>query len=148
MSFEFGGERVDLIEANIYSDDAKLMWLPDRGVLLAGDTVEDTVTFVDAPEDFETHLSALNRMADLGATQLLPNHGAPEQIARGGYGPGLIAATSRYIRWLVTHAQEDATPPLAEILADDLAAGNLIWWAEYETVHRHNLKLTRARRLK
>ena len=42
----------DLIEANIHSDDATLLWLPERGILLAGDTVEDTVTFADTPEDF------------------------------------------------------------------------------------------------
>ena len=143
MSFEFGGECVELIKANIHSDDATLLWLPDRGVLLAGDTVEDTVTYVDAPEDFAIHLSELDRMADLGATHILPNHGAPERIAGGGYGPGLIAATARYIRWLMNQAEEDTTPPLAEILAGDLASGDLIWWAGYEAVHLQNLVSTR-----
>ncbi len=150
LSFEFGGERVDLIEANIHSDDATLLWLPERGVLLAGDTVEDTVTFADAPEDFAVHLEELDRVAGLGARHILPNHGAPGRIASGGYGPGLIAATQRYIRWLTDNAADPAAAevPLAAIVAADIAAGDLVWWGEYEAVHDHNLQRARAWRLK
>ena len=45
-----GRRRVDLVTANIHSDDQTLLWLPDAGLLLAGDALEDTVTYVaDAP---------------------------------------------------------------------------------------------------
>jgi len=146
MAFEFGGERVELIEANIHSDDATLLWLPGRGILLAGDTVEDTVTYVGAPEDFAIHLADLDRMAGLSARHILPNHGAPDRIAEGGYGPGLIAATSAYIRWLMTQADdpEAARLPLRDVLAGIDPGADLTWWEGYEAVHRQNLDRARA----
>lgn len=113
MVLDLGGETVELIEANIHSDDATVLWLPERGILLAGDTVEDCVTYVGAPEDFEIHLADLARLQALGAQWVLPNHGAAEVIAAGGYGPGLLAATADYIR----HLQADDPRPMAEIIA-------------------------------
>lgn len=145
MEFDFAGERVELIEANIHSDDATLLWLPDRGVLLAGDTVEDTVTYVGAPEDFATHLADLDRMAALSPRHILPNHGAPDRIAGGGYGMGLITATSAYIRWLMAQAcdADQGGLPLRKILPDIDPGGDLLWWEGYEAVHRQNVSRTR-----
>lgn len=144
MAFDFGGERVELIAANIHSDDAALLWLPERGVLLAGDTVEDTVTYVGAPEDFAQHLQDLDRMAALGARRVYPNHGEPEKIATCGYDPNLLAATERYIRWLMSLEDwpEAASVPLDDLLAPDLAQGTLTWWPEYEAVHQQNIDRT------
>jgi glyoxylase-like metal-dependent hydrolase (beta-lactamase superfamily II) len=39
-----GGTRVELIQVNIHSDDAAVIWLPRQRLLLCGDTMEDTVT--------------------------------------------------------------------------------------------------------
>ncbi|WP_284162756.1 MBL fold metallo-hydrolase [Frigidibacter sp. SD6-1] len=146
MAFEFGGERIELIAANIHSDDAALLWLPGRGVLLAGDTVEDTVTYVGAPEDFAIHLRDLEKIARLGARRIYPNHGAPERIASGGYGGDLLAATARYVSWLQSLAArpEQGARDLADVVAQDLEAGTLIYWREYEAVHRQNVEQTLA----
>lgn len=146
MAFEFGGERVELIAANIHSDDAALLWLPDRGVLLAGDTVEDTVTYVGAPEDFAIHLHDLERIGELGARRIFPNHGAPERIAAGGYGGDLLTATARYVSWLrsLAHRPEESARGLADVVGHDLEAGTLIYWPEYEAVHRQNVEQTLA----
>lgn len=130
------GERVELITFNIHSDDATVIWLPDRGILLAGDTVEDCVTYVSEPEHLIPHLADLARLAALGATRILPNHGAPDILAAGGYPPGLITATAGYTRALI---ENRADLPLQTLLRADLAAGHLHWFAPYEAIHAQNL---------
>lgn len=146
MTLDLGGMRVELIEANIHSDDATVLWLPEAQTLLAGDTVEDCVTYVGAPEDFATHLADLDRLAALGPLHVLPDHGDPEVIAAGGYGPGILAATCAYIRWLMRLGAEPglATTPMATAIADDLASGTLRHFAAYEAVHRQNIARTLA----
>ena len=136
-----GQTRVELIEANIHSDDATVLWLPDQGILLAGVTVEDTVTYVGAPQDFAVHLTELDRLAALDPTCVLPNHGAPDVIAQGGYSPALLPATQRYIRWLsaLRKNPDAANVALTDVLASDLAAGTLTYFAPYEEVHRQNI---------
>lgn len=134
LTLDLGGARLELIAANIHSDDATVLWLPERGILLAGDTVEDCVTYVGAPEDFDIHLADLARLQALGAQWVLPNHGAAEVIASGGYAPGLLAATADYIR----HLQADDPRPMAEVIAPWLRDGTLRYFAPYEAVHAQN----------
>lgn len=140
MTLDLGGERVELIEANIHSDDATVLWLPERRILLAGDTVEDCVTYVGAPEDFDIHLADLARLQALGAERVLPNHGAAEVIAAGGYRPGLLAATADYIRCL----QKDDPRPMAEIIAPWLKDGTLRYFEPYKAVHSQNRARVKA----
>ena len=45
-----GGTEVELIEFEIHSPDATVLHRAGDGLLLAGDTLEDTVTFVDEPD--------------------------------------------------------------------------------------------------
>lgn len=146
LTLDIGGRRVDLIAANIHSDDATVLWLPDTRLLLAGDTLEDTVTYVGEPEAFATHLADLARLAALGPARILPNHGAPEVIAAGGYGPGLIGATADYIRWLTSLADhpDRAAQPLEKVIGPALARGDLVWFAPYAAIHRQNIERTRA----
>jgi cyclase len=140
MALDLGGERVELICANIHSDDATVLWLPERRILLAGDTVEDCVTYVGAPEAFATHLADLARLQALGARWVLPNHGAAEVIAAGGYGPELLAATAEYIALLQAGAPAEMRAAIAPRLAD----GTLRYFAPYEAVHAQNLERVRA----
>ena len=91
-----GGREIQLIELNIHSDDATVIWLPDKRILLAGDTLEDTVTYVGEPENFDRHLDDLEARA-LDPAFILPNHGDPESIAAGGYSKMLIRATQDYV---------------------------------------------------
>lgn len=137
-----GRLHIDLIAANIHSDDATVVWLAQQHLLLAGDTMEDCVTYVGEPESFATHLDDLDRLAALQPARILPNHGTAEIIAAGGYGPGLIAATQDYIR-LLQQSRSDAALralPLRDWIAGPLAAGTLKWFAPYEAVHRQNLE--------
>jgi cyclase len=145
MVLDLGGEQVELLTANIHSDDATVIWLPERRVLLAGDTVEDCVTWVSEPESFDTHLADLARLAALQPEWVLPNHGSPEMIAIGGYGPGLLTATADYIRRL-QRSGGDPGLRMAEAMAPHLANGTLRWFDPYQAVHAQNLARVAALR--
>ena len=120
-----------------------MIWLPASRVLLCGDTLEDTVTYVDEPECFDVHLANLERLRALGAERILPNHGDPDVIAAGGYPPGLIDATEQYIRALQRSRMEPAlrSQSLREFIAPSLASGAAHYYAGYEAVHQHNIEL-------
>lgn len=140
-SLRIGDATIELIAANIHSDDATVLWLPARRLLLCGDTMEDTVTYVDEPDQFDAHLRDLERLGELGPDRILPAHGDPDQIAAGGYPPGLNDATRSYIRLLQRMRSEPELrdAPLRELIADWLDAGRLIYFEPYEAVHRQNV---------
>jgi cyclase len=140
-SLTVGDTEVELIEVNIHSDDATVLWLPGRRLLLCGDTMEDTVTYVDEPAQFPAHLRGLERLRELGPDRILPNHGDPGLIAAGGYPPGLNDATQSYIRTLQSLAGEPALrdAPLRELIAKSLDAGWVIYFEPYEALHRQNV---------
>jgi glyoxylase-like metal-dependent hydrolase (beta-lactamase superfamily II) len=141
LSLTFGRHQIRLIEANIHSDDATVLWLPERGILLAGDTVEDCVTYVDEPGDLSLHGADLERLSLLAPRHVLPDHGSERIIASGGYGPGLIGATQGYVGWLqglATDPQAAATP-LRDVIGPDLDRGTLEWFAPYEAIHAQNV---------
>jgi cyclase len=137
-----GTTRVDLIQADIHSDDATVAWLPAQGILLAGDTMEDTITYVGEPEKFDTHLAELDRLWALAPRRILPNHGDPESIAMGGYERTLIRAQQQYIRMLkrARHDVAIRALPLADLIRGPLEAGWVHMFAPYEAVHAQNLR--------
>lgn len=137
MALNLGGERVELIHLNIHSDDATVIWLPDRRLLLAGDTLEDTVTYVVEPESFDAHLADLDRLAALNPERILPNHGHPDVIAKGGYGPGLIDATARYVRLLMSGEAPSTLAEAMPLFDPDSACR---YASCYEAVHCENLQ--------
>lgn len=141
MTLDLGGRRVELIELNIHSDDATVIWLPDSRILLAGDTLEDTVTYVAEPQHFARHLLDLDRLAALDPASILPNHGDPDIIATGGYSKALIAATKDYVSALMRIADEPSRQalPLLEFVAPQLTSGAIHYFAPYEDVHRNNV---------
>jgi cyclase len=140
-SLTVGAIEVELIQANIHSEDATVLWLPARRLLLCGDTMEDTVTYVDEQDQFDAHLRDLDRLRNLGPDRILPNHGDPDRIAAGGYPAGLNDATQSYIRTLQRLEDEPALrdAPLRELVADSLAAGWIIYFERYEALHRQNV---------
>jgi glyoxylase-like metal-dependent hydrolase (beta-lactamase superfamily II) len=141
MTLDVGRRRVELIHVDIHSDDAAVLWLADERVLLAGDTLEDTVTYISEPDGLERHLAELDRLSALGPDRILPNHGDPDVIAAGGYPQGLIDATRDYLHVLERCAVEPElrATPLTKLIEADLQAGRLTYYAPYEEVHRENL---------
>jgi cyclase len=146
VRLEVGKLAVELRHVNIHSDDATVMFLPGLGLLFAGDTLEDTVTYVDEPADFAEHLAGLDRLSGLAVDRILPNHGDPDRIAAGEYGPSLIDATRKYISDLIrcVHDAELRAAGLQTFIAPRLADGSLTYFAPYEAVHRGNVEKTIA----
>ncbi len=140
LDLELGELRLELLHTDIHSDDATVLWWPERELLLCGDTMEDTVTYVDAPERLRIHRANLEKLSGLQPKRILPNHGSSEVIAAGGYSNGLITATERYIDFLL-RSRDD--PSLAKLTLRDVVAsvGNadVHYYAPYERVHRSNL---------
>jgi cyclase len=133
---------VELLQFDIHSRDATVLHLPESGLLLAGDTVEDTVTYVSEPDGLAAHLTELGRMRGLAFDRLYPNHGSAEVIAAGGYGEPLIRATEQYVEGLLRHAAEPrpADADLKAFIAGPLEAGWVIYFPPYERVHTSNLE--------
>ena len=143
MNFKLGMLDLQFLEFNIHSDDATVVWMKEQGVLLAGDTMEDTVTFVAEAEYFDTHLADLDHIWALSPTHILPNHGHPDVIAKGGYGKTFIRATQQYIRMLKRMASEPdlRDQPLRQIISGPLEAGWVNYFEPYEAVHKGNVEL-------
>ena len=111
-------------------------------ILLAGDTLEDTVTYVGEPENFDRHLEDLERLWALDPAFILPNHGDPDVIAAGGYSKMLIRATQDYLGALQRAVHDPAMRslrPAADSLALQLEAGWIRYFAPYEEIHRNNI---------
>jgi len=135
-----GDIRLELLHTEIHSDDAVVVWWPDERLLLCGDTLEDTVTYVDEPARLPAHRQNLEQLRELAPAQILPNHGDPGVIVAGGYSDGLIGATQRYIDLLL-----DAPPLSLRDVVDMLGSEDVHYYQPYERVHRHNVELVRAR---
>ena len=136
-----GGLHIDLMQANIHSDDATVVWMAGPRLLLAGDTVEDPVTYVGDSDGFTTHLADLDRLASLGPRVILPNHGNPDRISAGGYDTELQAATQNYIQFLQRCKTDPAVRgiPLKQVMQPWLDKGTLNWFPPYEAVHKQNV---------
>ncbi|KAF2686073.1 Metallo-hydrolase/oxidoreductase [Lentithecium fluviatile CBS 122367] len=142
LTLQVGSRIVKILNFNIHTKDGTVLFLPEEGLLFAGDTLEDTATYIGDAGNLSTHQEELKRMAQLPIKKILPAHGSPDRIASGGYDPSLIDATVRYIQ-----AVDESVPEpkawklrLEEVVAADVEAGNLIFFGEYEEVHRSNVK--------
>jgi cyclase len=142
LELELEGRPVRLITTEIHSDDATLLWLPGERLLLCGDTMEDTVTYVDEPERLDVHLANLAELRKLGARRILPNHGDPATISAGGYETGFIEDTVEYIERLLRCRSDPELSNLSlrEFVADLLAQGELNYFEPYERVHEQNVQ--------
>jgi glyoxylase-like metal-dependent hydrolase (beta-lactamase superfamily II) len=140
-TFRVGDREIEAVPVNIHSDDAIVLWDPAARLLLAGDTVEDTVTYVEEPQHFGAHLRDLDRLLALEPEAVLPAHGDPEAIGSGGYGSGLLTATQDYIRLLRRMPAEPELRELelSELLAAQIERGEVRYFEPYERVHRENV---------
>jgi cyclase len=141
-SLDVGGLRLELLHTEIHSDDAAVLWWPDERLLFCGDTLEDTVTYVDEAARLPVHRENLALLRGLGPRRILPNHGDPDAIAGGGYSPGLIDATERYIDLLL---EDGGVPRSLRDVVDVLGSDDVHYFEPYERVHRQNVEAVSAR---
>jgi len=141
LSLSVGSVAVELRQADIHSHDGTVLFLPQTGLLIAGDTLEDPITYVAEPERLQHHLADLRRMAGWPITSILPSHGAIEVIRAGGYDKRFIEASLRYVEQLDRCRTEPdlAEPDLRCFAAEAFATGGIGYFEAYEPVHRSNL---------
>ena len=141
-TLQVGSTEVAVRFLDIHSHDGTVLLLPQSGVLLAGDTLEDTVTYVVEPERLANHLRDLARMESWSFSHILPNHGSYERIAAGGYPREFITATRLYIETLRRLGEDRALADLSfqNFAAEALATGGIDYFDAYEPVHRHNIE--------
>lgn len=140
-----GKTAVELHHFNIHTTDGTILYLPKQNLLFAGDTLEDTATFISDPESLSTHALELERMFTIFGTdtiRILPAHGSPDRIIAGGYNSHFINATLSYIEKVNEPVAQPVawTQPLSEVVAPDVASGTLIYFDQYEVVHRSNVQ--------
>lgn len=140
-AYYVGDIRVELRPVRIHSDDGLVIYLPGDRILLAGDTLEDTVTFISEPEHVVEHYRNLRKLKDWNIDRILPNHGNPDVISRGGYQATLIDATLDYLGKLIlrSHDSDFTGGALEDYVSDSVTKGWVsIWWA-YRDAHTRNL---------
>ena len=118
-----------------------MLWLPDARLLLAGDALEDTITYVAEPEHIGVHVAELARLRSWPIHRILPNHGDPGRIAAGGYGVSLVDANRRYLERLLDPAARARGETLRAFVAEEIAAGVVTYFDGYEEVHRRNVRV-------
>jgi cyclase len=141
-----GDVKVELRPIEIHSEDGLVVYLPKDRFLLAGDTLEDSVTFISEPDHVITHYRNLKRMGAWDIDRIFPNHGNPDVISHGGYQKTLIDATTNYLRKLVGHAHDAdyLKGTLEDYAGDSVQKGWVsIWWA-YRDAHARNLERMEA----
>lgn len=143
LTLAVSGRTLEALHFDIHSADGVVLRVPDSGILLAGDVVEDTATYISEADFTPTHIAELNRLATLPVRSILPAHGDPGRIAAGGYDAGLIAANRSYLMRLLAGEGRDGAP-LSRFVAEDVAAGSIGYFEPYEAVHRANLKALAA----
>ncbi|MEI2300003.1 MBL fold metallo-hydrolase [Ensifer sp. MJa1] len=145
LALTVGKRQVELHHFAIHSADGNVIWLPDEKLLLAGDTLEDSVTYISEADQTATHVAELKRLRQWPIARILPSHGDRDRIAGGGYGPELIDANRRYIERLTdTLSVGAAVGRLKEFVAEEIAAGAILYFEPYETVHQSNIERVQA----
>lgn len=148
LELAIGEVKVRLVHFNVHSPDSTVVFVPASGILFAGDTLEDTATYLsdEGAGDVRTHVRELKRMErELGIKSILPAHGCPEKIARGGYGGGLIDATVRYLEKMDEGVEvpEAWGMRLEDVVREDVERGDLMYFQAYEEVHKENIETLR-----
>jgi glyoxylase-like metal-dependent hydrolase (beta-lactamase superfamily II) len=141
-TYYVGDIRVELRPVNIHSEDGLVIYLPNDRILLAGDTLEDTVTFIAEPQNIVAQYRNMQQLKQWDIERIFPNHGNPDVISHGGYQVTLIDATLDYLRKIITrsHDPDYLQGSLEDYVADSVSKGWVsIWWAYHEP-HKANLK--------
>jgi glyoxylase-like metal-dependent hydrolase (beta-lactamase superfamily II) len=132
---------LQLQKINIHSRDGTIIYIPGDKILIAGDTLEDSITYIDEADNLVEHVKNLQQLKDLSITSILPNHGDPDVIEDGGYDRTLIEATMNYIMRMVSRAHDNdfLKSPMKSYLREELEKRWVHYYEPYEEVHNENL---------
>ena len=134
--------QLELLNVNIHSKDATILYIPGDKILFAGDALEDTLTYIDEAENLVEHIKNLQQLKQFSVTAIFPNHGDPKVIEAGGYDKTLIDATINYITRMLdrVHDADFLKSSLKSYLRKELEQGWVHYYEPYEAVHSQNLR--------
>ena len=134
--------KIELHNFNIHTTDGTVVLIPSDKILLAGDTLEDSVTYIAEVEDLPEHVKNLKKLKTLGFDRIYPNHGDPETIRKGGYQKTFIDATVDYITKMLSRVKDQnyLDSALETYIGDSLKKGWINIYEPYREVHKENLK--------
>lgn len=138
-----GDIEVELRNLNIHSKDTTVLYLPRDKILLAGDTLEDPLTYMVEIDQLHNHVAGLRTLLEMDIAAIYPNHGDPAVITGGGYDKQLIRATIAYITAMLTHAHDPdyLKGTMEDYIGESLAKGWVHAFEPYRAVHEMNLGL-------
>lgn len=120
LSIDAGDLTVNLHHLPGHTADSVVVHVPELGLLLAGDAVEQPIPTLSEPGHIRQWAAALRRWSRAGITHVVPSHGRPG-------GPELLTANAAYIDRLVEAAEAGlATGRSAEEIAAELPLGALL----------------------
>lgn len=133
-SLEIGGVTLEIIHLAGHTPDSSIVWLPEAGVLFAGDLIfEGRYPFL-ATADVQKLIQALRRLPEFHARVIVPGHG---QICDNGE----VFRQLEYIQttWEITSKHIESGDRLKDILDDpDYPRYSDIF---YEKLHPWNIKV-------
>ena len=142
LDLQVGGVKVELHNVNIHTKDSVVAYIPSDKILLAGDTLEDSVTFLSEPASAVDQIKNMAALKRWDIARIYPNHGDPDVISKGGYGKGLIDATADYVGKLITksHDKDFLKSSFQDFIRDSVKKGWVGIWKPYDHVHEINVK--------
>ena len=134
--------KIELHNFNIHTPDGVVVLIPSDRILLAGDTLEDSVTYIAEAADLPEHVKNLRKLKSLEFDRIYPNHGDPEVIRKGGYQKTFIDTTVDYITKMLSRAKDQGylDSPLEAYIGDSVKKGWISLYEPYRDVHKDNLK--------
>ena len=133
----------ELRQINIHSLDHCVIYFPKDKILLSGDTLEDTLTYMVEVEGLPKHIKNLKKMRTWDVAKIYPNHGDPSVVMKGGYDKTFIDATISYITKMLKHSHDKdfLNAKMEDYIGDFVAKGTIHVFEPYREVHTQNLKL-------
>jgi cyclase len=143
LEIRVGEIGLDLRRMNIHSIDGCVVYIQKDKILLAGDTLEDPLTYMIEVENLAEHLKSLEAMRRWDIAKILPNHGKPDIIMTGGYDKTLIDATIAYVTRMLSRAHDAfyLQGTMEDYISAEAAKGWVHPFEPYREVHEQNLKL-------
>ena len=133
----------ELRQINIHSIDQCVIYFPKDKILLSGDTLEDTLTYMVEVEGLPKHIKNLKKMRTWDVAKIYPNHGDPSIVMNGGYDKTFIDATIFYVSQMLNHSHDKdfLNAKMEDFIGDFAAKGTIHVFEPYRDVHSQNLKL-------
>jgi len=137
-----GDIKFELRQINIHTVDSCVIYIPKDKLLLAGDTLEDSLTYMIEVENLAEHVKNLKVMRSWDIARIFPNHGNPDVILAGGYDKTLIDATIDYVTKMLQRSQDPnyLDGSMEDYIGDSVKKGWVQMFEPYRDVHTQNLK--------